>query len=533
MDPLRRDMIAGAVGGVLLIAATAIVLFIGLRQISGAYDAQEALDSANRHVQATLRGVGELILAEGASAQIKSLQSSLQAGDAAIKVLSQRMPGAAAQQRFDAKVLPAWQAMQTTLESFAKRRGITASDAEVMTLYGKLLSSVESFEADFAEIDKAIVESVSRRIQRAYWLMGGMLALVLSLFMVLNVIILRRLRRGLGGDLSYAIAATQRIARGDLSQPVNLRDGDQGSLLYALHNMSEGLSRIVRDIRSGADHIQSAASEVAAGTSNLSARTESQASSLEETAASMEELTNAVRDNTDGADNAHTLAKEANLIAWRGGAVVGVVVDTMNEIQERSRKIVDIIGVIDSIAFQTNILALNAAVEAARAGEQGRGFAVVASEVRSLAQRSADAAREIKTLIGASVEKVEIGTSQVEAAGKTMEKIVAAVEKVTTIIEQISLASREQADGIAQVNRAVSQMDNGVQQNAALVEQASAAAESMRDSAQRLHQSVSLFKVDAVVPARAAERTQRLDTQSASQSPIRDVVARPRGRLLP
>lgn len=338
---------------------------------------------------------------------------------------------------------------------------------------------------------------MARRTHRAYWLIGGMLVVALALFIVLNVLILRRLRRGLGGDLSYAVAATQRIAKGDLSQAVHLRSGDNASLLHALHVMSEGLGRMVSEIRAGTAHIQSASEEVAAGTNNLSVRTESQASSLEETASSMEQLTSAVRQNTDGASNASTLAREANRIAGQGGAVVGAVVATMTEIQESSRKIGDIIGVIDSIAFQTNILALNAAVEAARAGEQGRGFAVVASEVRALAQRSASAAREIKALIGASVDKVESGTRQVEDAGKTMAEIVAAVEKVSAIIERISLASREQADGIEQVNRAVSQMENGVQQNAALVEQASAAADSMAGSARQLYQSVGAFKLDA------------------------------------
>ncbi len=496
IDPLRRDMIVGAVIGFLLIAATFAIFMIGLRQINVARDAQESLDRANRYVQATLRGVGELILAEGASAQVKALQANMQAGDAALNDLSMRLPGEAAEQLFNGKIAPAWKAMREALTPFSVQRGLNAGDANVMTFYGTLLGNAGSFETNFAVIDQAIMASVVRRTQRAYWLIGGMLAVALALFVVLNVLILRRLRRGLGGDLSYAMAATERIARGDLSRAVQLKSGDNASLLHALHTMSESLAHIVRDIRGGAEHIQSAAEEVAAGTNNLSVRTESQASSLEETASSMEELTTAVRQNTEGAGKATMLAREANRIAGQGGAVVGAVVATMTDIQESSRKIGDIIGVIDSIAFQTNILALNAAVEAARAGEQGRGFAVVASEVRSLAQRSASAAREIKALISASMENVESGTRQVHDAGKTMTEIVAAVEKVSAIIEQISLASSEQADGIEQVNRAVSQMENGVQQNAALVEQASAAADSMAGSARQLFQSVSVFKLD-------------------------------------
>ena len=234
----------------------------------------------------------------------------------------------------------------------------------------------------------------------------------------------------------------------------------------------------------------------------------------------MEQLNSAVGQNTQSADNANAMAKQANQVAAQGGAVVGAVVTTMNEIQESSKKIGDIIGVIDGIAFQTNILALNAAVEAARAGEQGRGFAVVAAEVRSLAQRSADAAKEIKVLIGNSVQRVKTGTQQVENAGKTMNEIVAAVEKVTAIIDQISSASREQASGIGQVNQAIGQMDQVVQQNAAVVEQAAAAAESMQSSAQQLVESVSVFKLNSVArePADSHKFAQQLQPAEPSMN---------------
>ena len=341
----------------------------------------------------------------------------------------------------------------------------------------------------------------------------AMLEIVLVVLVILTVVLVLLVSfvtiRSIMGPLGKAVSLANRVAAGDLTVQIEVDSDDEfGKLLGALKTMGENLERMVADIRSGAESIRSSAEEVAAGNASLSQRTEEQAATLEETASSMEQLTSAVRENTQSAHNANALAKEANQVAARGGAVVGAVVTTMNEIQESSKKIGDIIGVIDSIAFQTNILALNAAVEAARAGEQGRGFAVVASEVRALAQRSADAAREIKALIGNSVKKVESGTRQVENAGKTMGEIVASVEKVTVIIDQITSASREQASGIEQVNQAVGQMDQVVQQNAAVVEQAAAAAELMQGNAQQLYQAVSVFKLNRIAPAQATAHAQ-------------------------
>ena len=303
--------------------------------------------------------------------------------------------------------------------------------------------------------------------------------------------------RAIAMPLATAVSLANRVAAGDLTVRIDTDGyGEFGKLMLALRTMDENLTRMVSDIRYGAEAIVTSADEVAAGNNNLSQRTEEQASTLEQTASSMEQLTAAVKENTESARKANSLAKSANAVAANGGKVVGEVVATMIEIQESSRKIADIISVIDSIAFQTNILALNAAVEAARAGEQGRGFAVVASEVRSLAQRSADAAKEIKGLISNSVEKVEAGTRLVEAAGKTMTEIVDSVARVSGIIDQISNASGDQSSGIEQINQAVNQMDGVVQQNAAVVEQASAAADSMRMQAQRLQEVVGVFKVD-------------------------------------
>jgi methyl-accepting chemotaxis protein len=281
--------------------------------------------------------------------------------------------------------------------------------------------------------------------------------------------------------------------------------------------MNDSLVRIVGEVRNGTDTIASASSQIAAGNLDLSGRTEQQASSLEETAASMEQLTATVKQNADNARQANQLAVTASGVALKGGSVVAEVVGTMGAINASSRKIVDIIGVIDGIAFQTNILALNAAVEAARAGEQGRGFAVVAAEVRNLAQRSAAAAKEIKTLIGDSVDKVEEGSKQVAQAGKTMDEIVDSVKRVTDIMAEITAASQEQSSGIEQVNQAITQMDQVTQQNAALVEEAAAAAASLQEQANNLSQAVSVFKLDRRQTAMFAKT--RSDPLKAAAAP--------------
>jgi methyl-accepting chemotaxis protein len=306
---------------------------------------------------------------------------------------------------------------------------------------------------------------------------------------------------------AQALAAS--IARGDLTNQITLSGRDESTqLMQALSNMQESLRALVGQVRNSTDSISTASAEIATGNQDLSARTEQTASNLQQAASSMEQLTGTVKQSADSARQANQLASSAAEVAARGGSVVSQVVTTMDEINASSKKISDIIGVIDGIAFQTNILALNAAVEAARAGEQGRGFAVVAGEVRSLAQRSAQAAREIKALIGASVEKVDSGSRLVADAGKTMQEIVGSVQRVSDIIGEITAASSEQSDGIGQVNTAVTQLDQMTQQNAALVEESAAAAESLRDQAQRLASVVATFRLDShgspAAPAPAA-----------------------------
>ena len=335
--------------------------------------------------------------------------------------------------------------------------------------------------------------------------------------------------RSITRPLNRAVGVAEAVAGGDLTQRIEVTSRDEtGQLLQALANMNDSLARTVGKVRSGSDTITTASNEIASGNLDLSSRTEQQASSLEETASSMEELTSTVQQNAENARQATQLVVSASDFATRGGAVVGQVVSTMGAIKESSNRIVDIIGVIDGIAFQTNILALNAAVEAARAGEQGRGFAVVASEVRNLAQRSAAAAKEIKELIGHSVATVDEGARLVDQAGETMEGIVKAVRQVSDIMQQISAASQEQSSGIAQVNQAIVSIDDVTQQNAALVEEAAAAAQSMRDQAEMLAEAVSVFRLaDQQADARLLATRAVVKAASTGMTPAVPRLAQP------
>jgi methyl-accepting chemotaxis protein len=312
---------------------------------------------------------------------------------------------------------------------------------------------------------------------------------------VFGFVLVRSIAGQLGGEPAEAASLAQRVAAGDLSVVIDLKQGDRTSLMAQLQTMQASLVTVVSNVRQGSESVATASAQIAQGNQDLSQRTEEQASALEETAASMEQLSSTVKQNADNAKQANQLAQGASSVAIKGGEVVGQVVDTMKDINDSSKRIADIISVIDGIAFQTNILALNAAVEAARAGEQGRGFAVVASEVRNLAGRSAEAAKEIKSLITASVERVEQGTALVDQAGVTMTEVVSSIKRVTDIMGEISAASIEQSAGVSQVGEAISQMDQVTQQNAALVEESAAAAESLKGQAQQLVQTVAVFKL--------------------------------------
>ncbi len=364
----------------------------------------------------------------------------------------------------------------------------------------KQLSYLEAMESliKFQEglmAESAIETRTTAESATQLMIITGILAAVISSF------IARSITRRIVTPINSAVKIAKTVASGDLTSDIDVTGKDEmGSLLRALALMNKNLIDIVGQIRNGTDTIATASTQIASGNQDLSARTETQASALEETASSMEELTSAVKQNSDNALEANQLAQNASEVAIKGGNVVTRVVDTMSSISESSRKIVDIISVIDGIAFQTNILALNAAVEAARAGEQGRGFAVVASEVRNLAQRSATAAKEIKLLIDTSVEKVSAGSQLVDEAGLTMGEVVSSVRHVTHIIAEISAASAEQTAGIEQINRAIVELDNTTQQNSALVEEIAAAAESLQDQARRQADVVSAFKTGATIP---------------------------------
>jgi methyl-accepting chemotaxis protein len=363
---------------------------------------------------------------------------------------------------------------------------------EYFAEYTRTIDSIYAYNSIAADNLVQALQIRQKELQQAVYFMIAVLAGVLALTIMFAVFIVRSITQ----PMQEAINIANAIASGDLTKRIEATSTNEtGRLLQALKAMNENLVDLVGKVRMGTDQITTASGEIASGNSDLSQRTEEQASSLEETASSMEELTSTVKQNADNARQANQLAVGASEVAIKGGSVVGQVVQTMSSINESSKKIVDIISVIDGIAFQTNILALNAAVEAARAGEQGRGFAVVATEVRTLAQRSAAAAKEIKELISDSVAKVEDGTRLVDEAGATMDEIVTAVKRVTDIMSEISAASQEQSSGIEQVNQAVSQMDEVTQQNAALVEEASAAAESMQEQAYALTQAINTFKL--------------------------------------
>ena len=374
------------------------------------------------------------------------------------------------------------------------------------------LGALVALQLDVAKKEYQAAERsyvVVRNTSIAVMLGGVLLAALIGVWLI----------RSITRPLNEAVRVAQAVANGDLDQAIDLHANDEtGALMRALQAMTASLAEVVAQVRTGTDTIATASQQIAAGNIDLSSRTEEQASSLEETASSMEELTSTVKQNAENARQANQLVGATADVAVKGGRVVGEVVDTMASIKDSSRKIADIIGVIDGIAFQTNILALNAAVEAARAGEQGRGFVVVASEVRNLAQRSAMAAKEIKALIEDSVDKVEAGGKLVDEAGRTMDEIVGSVKRVTDIMGEIAAASAEQSSGIEQVNQAITQMDDVTQQNAALVEEAAAAAESLQAQAGKLADAVSFFKLN--VPAVRAVHTEPSRTARVKALPV-------------
>ena len=453
--------------------------------------------------------------------------------DAAVAVLDKHI----ANEPAGSELLTGLEAAKKQLVDYAKKTDAALDLASVDPNTG--VAAMQGADEAYAALAKSLGDMQTQLVRhatddasqeaasagQAHWVLTLLSVLAAGAVVALSWLVLRKVAQ----SLAQASRVARAVAEGDLTQTVTTdRKDELGDLLQALGAMKASLLNTVVQVRSASDSIGTASAQIASGNQDLSGRTEQAASSLQQTAASMEQLTDTVRNSADAARQANQLAANASEIAVRGGQVVSQVVTTMEEINHSSKKINDIIGVIDGIAFQTNILALNAAVEAARAGEQGRGFAVVAAEVRNLAQRSAEAAKEIKGLIGASVDKVDVGTRLVGDAGQTMGEIVASVQRVTDIIGEITAASGEQSDGIGQVNVAVTQLDQMTQQNAALVEESAAAAESLKDQAARLAQVVQVFRVDAA--GHAAASTHRSITMAPPPKAAIGSVASPAPR---
>ncbi|WP_349815903.1 methyl-accepting chemotaxis protein [Curvibacter sp. CHRR-16] len=405
--------------------------------------------------------------------------------------------------------------MKKAREAYRSTRVVllkAADEGDKPKAFGLLLNELTTQQADMFKamedataVQEKIVKEVADKAASAASTASMLLAIGVFVMIVLGIWTAYSVIRALVGPMEHALHIASKIAEGDLTQRVQVdRNDEVGKVLTAMSSMQDSLIQVVSKVRTSSDSVANASAEIASGNQDLSSRTESQASALEETAASMEELGSTVRQNADSSSQANQLAQNASNVATQGGQVVSQVVQTMRDIHTSSQKIADIIGVIDGIAFQTNILALNAAVEAARAGEQGRGFAVVASEVRALAGRSAEAAKEIKTLISTSVEKVEQGSTQVDQAGQIMQEVVSSIRRVTDIVGEISAASAEQSAGVSQVGEAIGSIDQTTQQNAALVEEMAAAAASLKSQANELVQAVGVFKLNGQESVRSS-----------------------------
>ena len=497
----------------IVIALVAVVGFSGYRTSKSQAQAEASARIMNAKIEAALRWVG---LTETNAARTLALVVSKEAELAA--QFKEAIPATSAQITEIQKNIEAMQPSEADKAQLAKIAAARKAMLELRTEATRLKDAGQTTEAsalvrqsyqpavavyvqtlrDFVDLQKKQADERAQEIAANRLLTVKIAAVVVGALILAIVVGAVFLIGSIERPLAQAQALAERIAGGDLSEQQNVTRGDEfGALLRALYTMSASLARMVAQVRQSTDSIATASAEIATGNHDLSARTEQTSSNLQETAAAMEQFSSTLQHSASSARQASSLAASASDVARRGGEVVGQVVTTMQDIHHSSQKIADIIGVIDGIAFQTNILALNAAVEAARAGEQGRGFAVVAGEVRSLAGRSAEAAKEIKQLISASVERVDSGSRLVESAGSTMQEVVQAVQRVTDMIGEITAASTEQSTGVAQVNQAVGQLDQMTQQNAALVEQSAAAAQSLREQAEQLAQAVAVFKVAA------------------------------------
>jgi methyl-accepting chemotaxis protein-1 (serine sensor receptor) len=493
----------------LLLVASGVLGLVGLRstnaQMRSLYEdrlvAFSQLERMSAALDAARNGISTSIVGDSGDidANMDRIEKAIKANDAVLKQYQETQLTSEERTLLD-KLVPQRQkfvaeGIKPAAEALRNRDfqgAIELYGGVMLKLYADAHATLAQLMDLQRNVGRELHEQAQQRYQTLLVVMGVAMAAGLFVALLMGVLLVRAISR----PLQRAVTVAQAVAAGDLTQQIDVHSQDEtGQLMQALRQMNENLQGIVGQVRLSTDTIATASSEIAHGNLDLSSRTEQQAGALEETASAMEQLTSTVRHNADSAQQAKELAHSASEVAVRGGDVVRQVVDTMSSINQSSSKIVDIISVIDGIAFQTNILALNAAVEAARAGEQGRGFAVVASEVRSLAQRSAAAAKEIKVLIDDSVARVGTGSALVAQAGQTIDEVVRSVQRVSEVVTDISAAGQEQSQGIEEVNNAITQMDETTQQNAALVEQAAAAAQSMQEQAARLSEAVSVFRL--------------------------------------
>ncbi len=497
---LKRWLLScmGLLGAVLLVLFS--LLAANYRMAADSRVSVALIGKAHIELQVSMRAVTEYLMSEGSTfAALKLTKDSAQNVENLLAELSAHHGTDETGQALSSKLQPAWQKMSESSKVLLAIRGMSPTDAASIAAYARTVGYFDDVVRETLAIEAAETAAAAKAEKRLLLLgaggaSGALLALLLIGLQIYRVVFAR-----LGGEPALACELAGRLADYDLTvQFPQPRAGQEGTVMQALRRICDNLTTVVTQVRSNAEVVADASAQIAKGNEELSGRTEDQASSLQETTASTERLSGAVAMNANSAKQANALAQSASSVAVQGGEVVGEVVQTMKGINDSSRQISNIIGVIDGIAFQTNILALNAAVEAARAGEQGRGFAVVASEVRGLAQRSAGAAREIKELISASVQRVEAGTVLVDRAGSAMQETVRSIRQVTDIMSEISAASAEQSAGVAQLSQAMERIDKTTQQNSALVEQSSAAAQSLKQQADNLVDAVSVFKLETM-----------------------------------